>query len=1319
MKKKTTKKTAVKSKVMKKSAKSLAKSVKRKSIKKKINPRGYSTVSPKDWQARLDQAFALSNKKEGAPGGGQGGALEEYFAAAASLVQNLPGCLFINLYSAKSALDLSPDKPSFVLFGLSQKDSRVLQQELKRYPFSKGEEKPSLWKEEQVVENLYDENTPFHLYGYEEEKLTSLVLKEKTCALYLPIWSDSKIIGALCIAFEKKAFLHKEIWKHLQAARLFFAHVLMRDHLSISHDSSKMKEMKKQQQQEKKLKASQDSLLKAKAELKNIRDKLNEEMQKNDEQKIRSEETLKTQRELNEIIESLEQERKNSLNIKQELQEQSKKNKIELEKQVKEHELALEKKQNELTAAVEKEHQNAQKTQRELSEILESLEQERKNSLNIKQELQEQSKKNKIELEKQVKEHELALEKKQNELTAAVEKEHQNAQKTQRELSEILESLEQERKSSLNTKQELQEQSKKNKIELEKQVKEHELALEKKQNELTAAVEKEHQNAQKTQRELSEILESLEQERKSSLNTKQELQEQSKKSKLGLEKKQSELTATIKENELELEKKQNEIADAVEKEHQNAQKTQRELNEILESLEQERKNSLNIKQELQEQNKKNKLGLEKKQSDLTAAIKENELELEKRQNELTATVKQEQKNMQKLFDIKHKDVHAKLREKESALSKAYKQLEKKVLEIEQIQKSSDKNLKEHQETDKKLESLKQELQETGLARKEDKKSYQKERAEQELHLEKELARQKEEYSDELLRAAEYKERVRLAEEKEQEIKKDNTSLIEQRSAFLQQIDEAEKKYRAKDEDSKILTKEIVNLKETQRDLKNTVRLQSSELQTSYKTKAALEENIAAYRDRHTHLEKTLLSVNEEIRIQKLHLEREKQKNLELSQKNLNQNKIIEKIQKNLQGAHFKQKKWEIERTDFLQKEKKQNEKFQPFSELLRSVSQNSSLAEKVRYIYTNLSRENPIERVLVYSLEKRGTLQWEGGFWGKEDLFSIPHQTLALKESAFGEVLATLKPQVFHSKNFAGSKNFLGDIDMIDISASIKNHIQINLKDKSRRLSEKVQSVILFPLIESSKVIGFFTLASHNPHFFENRIIEILSHIAPLLAAALHQEKNSYRLKDMESYNQSFRQVNHYLQERYVHVVKHIQKVIQRLERQLPDSIKADLLRNLEFPPSMVLPLASSPQEENLSFIKWIDLLGKRAQQVTGLSFQKEIHLETVRDLNHFVGKNFRSIYWLTSEAVSNVIHHSQATQMRIVLGKENGKIQLAIIDNGDGLARTSERKKNNPAGQGLEAIRNLAKTCGAQVEFGRDEKGHGLAVLVNWPSKL
>ena len=91
-------------------------------------------------------------------------------------------------------------------------------------------------------------------------------------------------------------------------------------------------------------------------------------------------------------------------------------------------------------------------------------------------------------------------------------------------------------------------------------------------------------------------------------------------------------------------------------------------------------------------------------------------------------------------------------------------------------------------------------------------------------------------------------------------------------------------------------------------------------------------------------------------------------------------------------------------------------------------------------------------------------------------------------------------------------------------------------------------------------------------------------------------------------------------------------------------------------------------------------------------------------------------IYRVAQESLHNILKHSQATRVNLLLDSTDKRIRLSVRDNGTGFSAEAALAK--PMSFGLAGMRERAALLGGTLEV-RSAPGRGAAVILNLPRAL
>jgi len=92
------------------------------------------------------------------------------------------------------------------------------------------------------------------------------------------------------------------------------------------------------------------------------------------------------------------------------------------------------------------------------------------------------------------------------------------------------------------------------------------------------------------------------------------------------------------------------------------------------------------------------------------------------------------------------------------------------------------------------------------------------------------------------------------------------------------------------------------------------------------------------------------------------------------------------------------------------------------------------------------------------------------------------------------------------------------------------------------------------------------------------------------------------------------------------------------------------------------------------------------------------------------------ALYRIFQEALSNVVKHSGADQVKITLAQRDGVFEGEIVDNGHGFnPEDIDREANSPHGLGLLGMQERLAQCGGSMDI-ISRKGEGTRIQVRIP---
>ncbi len=472
------------------------------------------------------------------------------------------------------------------------------------------------------------------------------------------------------------------------------------------------------------------------------------------------------------------------------------------------------------------------------------------------------------------------------------------------------------------------------------------------------------------------------------------------------------------------------------------------------------------------------------------------------------------------------------------------------------------------------------------------------------------------------------------------------------------------------------------------------------------------------------LQKTIQSTHHENQEAKRTLNLEKQRILEIDTENKKKENLILKLNEQILTLQNKNSQQREELEYWIAQEKNIDKRYKPFLELLEAISKKSTLESKIEIIYNLVGMKFQISRMLLYLIHKeRESLQLLGGYWGKQNLFTKGEWgDEKLSDSHFGQVLTSLKMQFIRPQ---------ADAKELDLSLKLKER----LFEYDPTFKESIYDIELFvfvPLIEHQTLLGILTFAfkteKKQNELVEAEFLNVIKLIAPLLATSLNQVIVHEKKKEIEKTNLGYDESNHYLNQQYKALHKtFIEHFLHELypkdvnsqnetKENIEEEKKQELVfiekkkKRLEWLVKSIPDYDSSFSKTTLklnqdiissiyqSLCTYFTSLQKETQELGLFIIDFQFPIKETQKLIELWGRGIENLFWIFSEIISNVIKHSQAKKLSVVLSKTSKYIVIDFIDNGEGIFRTTNTE--HPQGRGLNAIQNFLILYSRQNAF-------------------
>jgi signal transduction histidine kinase len=277
-------------------------------------------------------------------------------------------------------------------------------------------------------------------------------------------------------------------------------------------------------------------------------------------------------------------------------------------------------------------------------------------------------------------------------------------------------------------------------------------------------------------------------------------------------------------------------------------------------------------------------------------------------------------------------------------------------------------------------------------------------------------------------------------------------------------------------------------------------------------------------------------------------------------------------------------------------------------------------------------------------------------------------------------------------------------------------------------------SVAIVPIRYKEKIVGAVHLADEGEGRVTFKSLEFIESMAPLIGEAVHRFKLEEKLRESENrlrllssrlltvQEQERKRVAHELHDGIGQILTAVKFKVEDTLQQMAKS-KGRSKGALE----TIVPVIQQAVEEvrriqmdlrpslldDIGILATIGWFTREFQKIyTSIQIEKAIDIqeEEVPDSLKVV------IFRVIQEALNNIAKHSKADLVSLSLRKSDGKLELAIGDNGQGFDLDGARSKERPEkGFGLSSMRERTELSGGRFSI-VSTIGAGTTIKAVWP---
>jgi two-component system nitrate/nitrite sensor histidine kinase NarX len=376
-------------------------------------------------------------------------------------------------------------------------------------------------------------------------------------------------------------------------------------------------------------------------------------------------------------------------------------------------------------------------------------------------------------------------------------------------------------------------------------------------------------------------------------------------------------------------------------------------------------------------------------------------------------------------------------------------------------------------------------------------------------------------------------------------------------------------------------------------------------------------------------------------------------------------------------------------------ERKQRALAETMRETALTLTSTLNFSEVLDHILEGLSRIVPLEAASVLLVEDQGPRIVRG--WGYDEglnpLLEVVLGDVCLPQTEnrlFDEIVATKEPALLSEWTDHGKWEQVPAI-------------------------QSIRSLICAPIIARDDVIGYLALHSSTPNFFTSQHSQHLQTFAAQAAVAIQNARaheQAQMLAALEERQRLARDL-HDAVTQTLFTASVISESLLRLGKDDPDVLMPHLEKLYMLNRGALAEMRNLLVELRPEYLLRLHLSTQLRQLADAVKGRKQIDVQvTIHEGKPIPSEAQVAMYRIAQEALNNVVKHSRASRVEVLLDNRADAVKLVIRDNGRGI-----KLKKADSGLGMETMRERAASIHASLDIA-SEAGKGTEVTVIWPRK-
>ncbi len=383
--------------------------------------------------------------------------------------------------------------------------------------------------------------------------------------------------------------------------------------------------------------------------------------------------------------------------------------------------------------------------------------------------------------------------------------------------------------------------------------------------------------------------------------------------------------------------------------------------------------------------------------------------------------------------------------------------------------------------------------------------------------------------------------------------------------------------------------------------------------------------------------------------------------------------------------------------------------------LMAAELEQRTLAEALRKTATILTSTLNLEEVLDYIVETIGLIV---PYEGASILLSGVDPLDVHIERGWGDI-ADIIPQfqkVLTKFQIPSENTDLLNYIVKTQRPFIVTNFHNALPDKIDSRIGAIQSLIVVPIIAREMIIGYLELHSSSSHFFTDQHSEQLQIFAAQAAVAIQNARAYNQAQSLAALEERQRLARdlHDAVTQTLFTSSVISEALLRADKSNPDKIWSHLNTLHVLNRGAMAEMRTLLIELRPEYLLKLPLTTQLQQLIDAVKSRKQIDIQFKVDEDNGTSIPTEAqivFYRITQESLNNIVKHSSATKVDVLLNNLHDRVELIISDNGVGF---DMEESSDSLGMGMANMQDRANSIHSELTVS-SSIGQGTQIVLTW----